>query len=235
MKKSVVFSVFTLFISFCIAVVLCFSALAQPTPVFSASEDSFKIVVDAGHGGIDGGVTGVSTGAKESDINLAISLKLYDKLTDSGFLTTLTRKTQEGLYGVATKGFKKRDMEQRKEIILREKPSLVLSIHQNRYPLKSVRGAQVFYYAQNLESKKLAECLQTALNTLYQEQGVKARVVKSGEYFLLSCSPYPSVIIECGFMSNPKDDALLFDAVWQKRLCESIQSGVFHYLSEHAL
>ncbi len=235
MKKPIIISLFAVFLSFCIALSLCVSVFYQPIAVFSASENKLKIVIDAGHGGIDGGVTGGVTGAKESDINLDIALQLYDKLTDSGFASVLTRKTQEGLYDVATKGFKKRDMERRKEIILKEKPSLVLSIHQNKYPLKSVRGAQVFYFAQNAESKALAESLQASLNALYKEDGVKPRVAKTGDYFILTCAPYPSVIIECGFLSNPKDETLLLDAVWQKRLCQSISSGVFNYLSAYAL
>ena len=93
----------------------------------------------------------------------------------------------------------------------------------------------MFYLSENKESKQLAESLQDSLNTLYSEVGVKPRVAKAGEYFMLSCAPYPSVIIECGFLSNPKDEALLLDPVWQKRLCESILSGVFHYLSDYAL
>ena len=235
MKKISIFGVFAVFLSFCIALLLCVSVFYQPIAVFSSNENKLKLVIDAGHGGIDGGVSGVATGVKESDINLDISLKLHDKFTSVGFSTRLTRKTQEGLYGVATKGFKKRDMERRKEIILDEKPSLVLSIHQNVYPLKSVRGAQVFYSKENKDSKLLAERLQTSLNALYSEVGVKPRVAKTGDYFMLTCAPYPSVIIECGFLSNPKDEALLVSAVWQNRLCESILSGVFNYLSAYAL
>lgn len=234
MKKSLIISLVCVGLSFILAVSLCIGALNSPVLVSSAG-NPFKIVIDAGHGGIDGGVTGVSTGAKESDINLSISLKLYDKLVDNGFSVALTRKTEEGLYGVAGKGFKKRDMAKRKEIILQEKPALVLSIHQNRYPLKSVRGAQVFYLADSSESKALAECLQTTLNALYQEKGVKPRVAKSGEYFILACSPYPSVIIECGFLSSEKDEQLLLNSAWQKRLTESVSAGVFAYLSRNAL
>ena len=234
MKKSLVISIVCVGLSFVLAVSLCIGALNSPVFV-SSTGNPLKIVIDAGHGGIDGGVVGITTGAKESDINLAISLKLYDKLNYNGFSVSLTRKTEEGLYGVAGKGFKKRDMAKRKEIILAEKPALVLSIHQNRYPLKSVRGAQVFYLAENSESKALAECLQNNLNALYQEEGVKPRIAKAGEYFILACSPYPSVIIECGFLSSEQDETLLLNPAWQKRLIESVSAGVFAYLSRNAL
>ena len=131
MKKAFLWIVAFVTAGFITACSLCVFTLNSSQPVSAFESEGLKVVIDAGHGGIDGGVSGVGTGAKESDINLQIALKLHEKCTDSGFSSVLTRKTQEGLYGVATKGFKKRDMERRKEIILEEKPSLVLSVHQH--------------------------------------------------------------------------------------------------------
>ena len=113
---------------------LCFYALTEPV---SAVWESLKIVLDAGHGGVDGGVSGSKTGVKESDLNLAFTHSIKDVLEDMGFAVTLTRKTEAGLYGTPTKGFKKRDMQKRKEIIEETEPILVLSIHQNFYPSQS--------------------------------------------------------------------------------------------------
>ena len=221
--------------AFVAAVALCVRVLRAPVSVFSASQSGIKIVLDAGHGGIDGGVTGVRTGVKESDLNLAITLVLKEELEKMGFEVTLTRKTETGLYGTTAKGFKKRDMEKRKEIILEEKPSLVLSIHQNKFPSKSQRGAQVFYNKKSSNGKKFALTLQEKLNGLYKTEGVKERKASSGDFFMLNITTAPSVIIECGFLSNPSDENLLLSKDWQKRLAENIAEGVMAYLSDNAV
>ena len=228
-KLIAIFSVcLALIVGFVSAIILCAQALSVPVPV-AAQNTELKIVVDAGHGGVDGGVVG-KNGTKESDLNLAVSLQLKGLLEEAGFEVTLTRKTSSGLYGMPTKGFKKRDMLKRKEIIENAAPDLVLSIHQNFYPASSARGAQVFYNAKNARSQTLAQCLQTQLNDEYQKQGVKSRVEKSGEYYILQCTDAPTVIVECGFLSNAKDEALLKSDDFKRKLCSSVVAGVLQYL-----
>ena len=206
-------------------------ALYAPQAVF-ATEGELKIVLDAGHGGIDGGVTGKNTGVKESDVNLQITFALKVALEKTGFSVALTRKTAEGLYDTTAKGFKKRDMQRRKEIIEKEKPVLVISIHQNYYPSQNQRGAQVFYGDNNPKSRSLATVLQTNLNAAYKKQGVKARNCMFGDYFMLKCYSAPAVIVECGFLSSPADEALLTDDAWQKTLANGIAEGVMAYFTE---
>ncbi len=207
-------------------------ALSVPQTVFSMAEEGMKIVVDAGHGGVDGGVVGATTGVKESDLNLSISLILKEVLEDIGFEVILTRKTEGGLYGAPTKGFKKRDMEKRRELIEKADPALVISVHQNRYPAKAVRGGQVFFKRGDIRGEKFALAVQDKLNGLYNGEGVKARKATPAEYYLLSCSSAPSVIVECGFLSSPKDEALLLNASWQRRLADSVAAGVMAYFSD---
>lgn len=205
---------------------MCMQTLFAPRAVSAFQDGEMRIVVDAGHGGIDGGVCGTTTGVKESDVNLAISYCLKEKLEDLGFAVTLTRKTEGGLYGAPTSGFKKRDMAKRKEVIEQIQPALVLSVHQNFYPSRAVRGGQVFYNADNEKSALLGKALQTCLNELYQTVGVKERAAKAGEYFMLQCTEYPSVIVECGFLSNAQDEKLLCSDGWKSRLAEQIAAGV---------
>ena len=219
------------FLAFFSAVVLCMQTLFLPQPVGAFDDGEMRIVVDAGHGGIDGGVCGINSGVKESELNLAISYCIKEKLEDLGFDVTLTRKTEGGLYGAPTKGFKKRDMEKRKEIIEKTAPVLVLSVHQNFYPSRAVRGGQVFCNADDERSMLLGKSIQTYLNELYQSVDVKAREAKTGEYFMLQCTSYPSVIVECGFLSNAADEKLLCSDGWKNRLAESIATGVMSYLS----
>ena len=232
MKRTVLISCIAVVFAFVTAIGLCFQALNAPQAVFSAADMGMKIVLDAGHGGIDGGVTGKTTGTKESDINLAITLKLKTELVGMGFDVTLTRKTEAGLYGTAAKGFKKRDMQKRKEIIQETQPALVISIHQNFYPTQVARGGQVFYNKLDKNSERLAKTFQTKLNELYAEEGAKARKAATGEYFMLQCCDAPSVIVECGFLSNEKDEKLLLNERWQTRFAQTLAAGVLAYLSQ---
>ena len=221
-------AIVVLFVS---AVGVCVKALFLPQAVFVGGSAPIKIVLDAGHGGMDSGVKGITTAVKESDINLAITLRLKETLDDMGFETSLTRKTEAGLYDAATDGFKRRDMQKRKEIVQKADPALVISVHQNSYPSASVRGAQVFFKRGDAKGEEFASCLQEKLNALYQTEKVKSRKHTPSEYFMLSCSENPSVIVECGFLTSPADEKLLLSASWQKRLAESIAAGVVAYLA----
>ena len=207
--------------AFTLASVLCVSALNAPQPVFATATGT-SIVLDAGHGGVDGGVTGRTTGVKESEINLSITYALKTALEDAGFTVTLTRKTDEGLYGAATSGFKKRDMQKRKAIIEEARPAAVVSIHQNYYPSRTVRGGQAFYDPSSETGKRLAEGVQDELNGLYAKEGVKNRVAAKGEYYILSCTAYPSIIVECGFLSNAEDEKLLQSSTFQEELAKGV-------------
>ncbi len=209
---------------------MCVQALgAQAVSVFS--QEDMRVAVDAGHGGIDVGVSGKQTGVKESDLNLAIALLLKEELEERGFEVILTRKTEAGLYDTTAKGFKKRDMQRRKEIIAERDPALLISVHQNFYPSKIVRGGQVFYAERSEGSRAFASVLQTRLNELYSTQGGKGRKIKCGEYFMLQCHPCPSVIVECGFLSNAEDERLLQEKGWQRQMARCIASGVVEYVA----
>ncbi len=234
MKKSFLAVSVAIIFGFVWAVALCVRAL-NAQAVSALSQGEMRLVVDAGHGGVDAGVSGRTTGVKESDLNLAIAMELKEVLEDAGFEIVLTRKTEAGLYGTTAKGFKKRDMQKRKEIVEGAKPATIISVHQNFYPAKGVRGGQVFYAKSSPESERLALLLQASVNELYKEEGVKDRKAMEAEYFMLGCYPCPSVIVECGFLSNPEDEALLQRATWQRRLAESVAAGVLAYFSENAL
>ncbi len=229
--KKFIFAAVALAIGFITAITLCVQALTAQT-VSAFSSDSMRVVVDAGHGGIDGGVSGRRTGVKESDLNLALAFSFKERLEDMGFEVELTRKTEGGLYDSTAKGFKKRDMQRRKEIIQKADPALVVSIHQNFYPSKATRGAQVFYPPKNEGAEKFALLMQSRLNGLYAEKKAKGRKATVGEFFMLTCAPCPSLIVECGFLSNEQDEALLCDKAWQKRLAESMAGAVLDYYAD---
>ena len=187
------------------------------------------IVIDAGHGGIDGGVVGRVTGTKESDINLSVSRLLQAEFEDAGFSVIQTRPTEAGLYGAATDGYKRRDMQRRAQIIEDAAPAAVISVHQNFFSLSSRRGAQVFFREGSEQSRTLACAIQTALNDM--PECVRRSDALKGDYYVLNCSDYASVIVECGFLSNPADEALLVDRAYQRRLAETVCAGTLAFLA----
>ena len=212
---------------FLFAVILSF-VINDEKEVSASPASSHVIVIDAGHGGIDAGVSGGNTGVKESEINLSIAKKLENLFGELGFTCVMTRTTSAGLYGYVAPGHKKRDMRAREKIIKESKPSLVISIHQNKYSSPSRRGGQAFYKKGDKQGYALAKSVQTALNGAYSD--VKQYAPIAGDYFILNVSPCPAVIVECGFLSNPQDEALLVKEDFQLSIATAIFNGVLEFL-----
>ena len=193
----------------------------------SATGESATVVLDAGHGGIDGGVSGVNTKVKESDLNLAVTKRLEKYFTGYGINAVLTRKDKNGLYGLTSVNRKMRDMEKRKEIINGANPDLVISIHMNSLPQSKQRGAQIFYDRHNEGSKTLAETVQLFLGKNIPHCN---RIIMAGDYYILECTDKPVIIAECGFLSNGEDEALLITAEYQEKLAYNIFCSAIAFL-----
>ena len=187
------------------------------------------IVLDAGHGGIDAGVRGKKSGIKESDINLAITYELKSCFESAGFCVVLTRKSQAGLYGLPTKGFKLRDMQKRRDIIQECGADMVISVHQNFYSDGTRRGATVFFDKDSESGKQLAVCIQNSMNSM--ENAATSHSPLVGDYYMLKCTESPSAIVECGFLSNADDEALLCDSEYRKSVAYAIFAGAVSYYS----
>ena len=186
------------------------------------------IVLDAGHGGVDPGVVGRKTGKKESDVNLKIVQKLQKLFSDAGFRVVLTRKNAGGLYGLPTKGYKRRDMEERRRIIREAEPDFVLSVHQNTFPADtSRRGGQVFFREGSAAGEALAVSIQARLNAL----GGRSVSALKGDFFLLGCADCPSALVECGFLSNAEEERLLLTDEYQGKIARAVFEGVLSFLS----
>lgn len=203
---------------------LCFSSVAAGM----SGSALFTVVLDAGHGGVDGGVVGKTTGVKESEINLSLVYALKEDFENAGFKVVLTRTDEGGLYGLPTKGFKRRDMQKRREIIEEASPAVMLSVHQNYFPSDpSRRGGQAFYRMGSASGQKLAQSIQAELNTLSQRE----HSALTGDYYMLECTNFTSVIVECGFLSNAEDEALLTDPSYREKLANAIFCGTLAFLS----
>ncbi len=190
------------------------------------------IVIDAGHGGRDSGKISVDNVTYEKDINLAIAYKLKSYLEAEGITVIMTRETDDGLYVESDSNKKAADLRRRIEVIERAAPVLVISIHQNSYHESYVRGAQTFYYTSSMEGKALAEIIQEQLClSLDPENERKAKANDS--YYLLKKTSVPIVIVECGFLSNPEEAALLTNGDYQDRVAFQIHLGVMQYLNQN--
>ena len=189
---------------------------------------STTIVLDAGHGGIDPGSVGKTTKTTESELNLKITLKLADYLKAGGFNVILTRTNADGLYGTYSKDYKKRDMQARKDKILNENAELVISIHINSFTNSSYRGAQVFYAQNNPESEKMASFVQQEFSKAIPKSD---KGISIGDYYILKCTNIPTILCECGYLSNAEDEKLLIDETHQDKLAYSIYKGIVIYLN----
>lgn len=215
-----------------IAVLLCVFCVGVFCPTYFAIKSVatpkhiFTVVIDAGHGGIDNGCEGYS-GTKESEINLAYATTLQQYCKEFGFSVVMTRNSDKGLYSPFASNKKKDDMKARKEIIEKSKADIVVSVHMNSYPKNSSRGAQVFYNQDNENSKILADKIQAQ----FVKNLVKPRKTsQKGDYFIVNCTPVPSVIVECGFISNKEEEQLLLTESYKDNVCYSILCGILTYI-----
>lgn len=187
---------------------------------------NYTIVVDAGHGGVDGGAVGNVTKVTESYLNLKYAEELKKICQEFGFKVVMTRSDMGGLYSPTATNKKKSEMENRKKTIEESDGDVVISIHMNSFPSKSSRGAQV-YYRENLEQGKiLADKVQLQL---YKSIQNSKKTSKVGDFFVLNCTEKPAILVECGFLSNEEEEILLCNDDYRKDFCNSLFLGVLSF------
>lgn len=201
----------------------------RQTALPASQTTASTVVLDAGHGGSDPGKVGVDS-ILEKDINLAITLLLKEELEKAGIQVVLTRKDDNGLYPEDSSNKKQADMRKRCQIIQDTAPVFTVSIHQNSYTDPAVGGPQVFYYAHSDTGKSLAENLQERLNNNLNIE--RPRTIKANEsYYLLLKTKIPTVIVECGFLSNPTEAKKLASQEYQLQLAQALCQGIQDFLS----
>ena len=186
-------------------------------------------LIDPGHGGADGGAT-AADGSLEKDYNLSISLTLRDMLRLCGYDVTLTRETDTSLHdeaAVTIRQQKVSDMHHR--LALYDAADLVLSIHQNQFPQRSCHGAQMFYAPDNAASVPLGTALRDTLYALLQPNNTRELKAGTSDIYLLHKTRAPAVLVECGFLSNPEERALLQTPEYQQKLAYALTCGVLTY------
>lgn len=195
--------------------------LTKVIPTISTPVTNKVIIIDAGHGGFDPGAVSDS-GVEEQDINLNISLKLQKLLESNGTITFLTR-TEKDSVGET----KREDMKNRKQIRDIENGDMFISIHLNSFPQESVKGAQVFY-STNEESKKLAEKVQKNLKEVVDLDNNRVEKELNSVY-LMKNTKIPTILVECGFLSNSEEVKKLQTEEYQEKIAWAIYLGIMDY------
>ena len=188
------------------------------------------IVIDPGHGGIDGGAKS-ENGVIEKDINLSISLKTKAALESKGYKVIMTRSEDVGLYTEGKKVREKKieDLGNRVKIKKENKCDAFISIHQNMFPQKNCKGAQV-WSANNEPSQKLGKIIQQKFKEEVDQNNKREAKVAKKEYKILNDGyEGASVIVECGFLSNPEECELLGKEDYQNKIANTLVNAIDEY------
>lgn len=196
--------------------------------IFSSGSPKYEytVVIDAGHGGRDGGCVGVN-GSLEKDLNLEYAKTLKEFLETKDIRVVLTRTNDDGLYDKNASNKKLSEMKNRAKIIMNYQPDLMISIHMNSFALKSASGAKVFYKQDSEKSKSAGEKIQQSINYYCNDRNYAANI---GDYYVLNCTNYTSVLIECGYLSNPEEEQKLMTKDYREKLMHSVFCGIVTYL-----
>lgn len=227
MKKSVIL------IAALIILIFGVSPVRSIITTFSPNENGSILVIDAGHGGFDGGAVGAS-GVTEQDINLGISKMVYDLSYFFGQPAIMTRKDNNALNynpDASIRENKVSDIHAREDIVNNTENPVFISIHLNKFEDSKYFGSQVFYSKNAPESKVLAEQIQSNMLSGIQNNNIRTAKPAAPSIYLMKVLKCPAVVVECGFLSNPKEEKLLSDEDYQKRLAICILSGCKNYLN----
>lgn len=184
------------------------------------------VILDAGHGGSDPGKVGIGN-ILEKDINLQIAKKVNALLKKKKITVIMTRK-EDSMLNEEDVTSKAADMKARVQMINEKLPDLAVSIHQNSYVEPSVFGAQVFYYTNSSDGERAAKIMQKELFILNKDNTRQAKA--NDTYYLLKRTQVPTIIVECGFLTNPEEAKKLSDETYQEDVAKAICAGILQYL-----
>lgn len=233
-KKNTLFYVTSVLsaIMFCTLIFVAYGKISEQSKN-KKSENGKTIILDAGHGGEDGGAVGVD-GIIEKDINLAVSLKLRELLEASGYNVIMTRDKDEAIYDdtAGTLREKKRsDLHNRADIIKENENdnTIFVSIHQNKFPDSKYFGTQIFYSKNNTESQGLASGIKDSVVSLVQPDNTREIKPAGSNVYLLHNAQVPAVVVECGFLSNQEEAQKLIKDEYQSQLAFCVYCGIINY------
>jgi len=232
------FSVFSLFF---IAVALLIGnkigmhdTKVQPTGADSGKKTftATTIVIDAGHGGRDGGASADDDGTLEKDLNLEVAKKLAALMKTANVNVVMTRDTDIELADPSSKHKKLDDLNARIAIASEHENSILVSIHMNKFPVSKYSGLQVYYSGSNKDSMALADMIQNGAAVNLDKKNSRKTKPAGNSIYLLSHLQIPAVLVECGFLSNYEEKELLKTDEYQTKLAMSIYTSIIEYISE---
>ena len=228
--RRVITTFFCVFILSLFMVLMLCSVTNITIPVSGSAEEKTRIVIDAGHGGEDGGAVSDS-GVAEKDINLSVANNVSDMFRLLGYEVVQTRDSDNDLSDgeATTRERKVSDMKKRLEIFESDPSNTVISIHQNKFTESKYHGTQVFYSPNNADSSRLAEGIRFSVKSLLQPENERECKTADSGIYLLKNTRQPAVIVECGFISNKEELEKLLDEKYQKKLALAIATGVLDY------
>lgn len=191
------------------------------------------VLLDAGHGAPDGGCVGAD-GTQEAALNLAVCLLLRSELEARGYRVLMTRTDENGIHdsGESVQEKKRSDMKNRRKLRDTAPAALFVSIHMNSFPEAKYSGAQVVYDCENPAALTAAQCIQTALRTSLNPDNKRTPMAAPSSLYLLQKPKLPSVLVECGFLSNPEECAKLKTEAYQRRVAEAVAEGIAAYTAQ---
>lgn len=224
-RKKTMLLLAAILICMCVGVLCLHYKQSQSGAVLTGKIDlsGTVILIDAGHGGMDGGAIGYKTKVCEAEINLSIALKLEKALENCGAKAIMTRNDSEALANS-----KSADMQKRREMIRTSEQDITISIHQNSFPDHLVSGPQTICAPGSEKGLELATVIQEELVATLKPE--KAREIMLGNYFIVNSGEAPAVIVECGFISNETEELLLQEEAHQEKIVEAIVFGIGRYL-----
>ncbi len=200
--------------------------------VNTTSDELPTIIIDAGHGGEDGGAV-AGDGTNEKDINLQIAQNLNTMFQSGGFKTVMTRTSDIAIYDEGCSTIKEKkvsDMHNRLEIFNKDENSIIISIHQNKFEQEKYNGTQLFYSPNNEKSEVLAESIRLSVTGMLQPDNTRENKKATKDIYLLYNCKQPSVIVECGFLSNNAELEKLKTEDYQQQMAFSIYCGCIEYI-----
>ena len=209
-------------------------AVATKSDSLKITPEKQIVVLDPGHGGEDGRCTSIN-GKNEKDINLAVSNNLRDMLNVMGLEVKCTRTTDISIYDKGVKGTRKQklsDMKNRLALFNKYKDGISISIHQNQFTDSKYSGAQMFYSKKNPQGEHLALCMQKQFVKNLQPENKRETKGVDDELYLLDNTSCPSIMAECGFLSNREEANLLESDDYQKQVSFTLMTGIFEYMAE---
>ncbi len=227
----------TVTVLFLCVIMLCFFSIADKSFLTANTKpiNTHKIILDAGHGGFDGGAV-ANDGTVEKDINLNITLTLEKMLKQSGFEVIMTRTDDSSTESnsndkIAKK--KKSDLNNRLQLMKKYDDAVFISIHLNKFTTSAARGSQIFYSGRDDNSKKLADSIQNSIVKKIQPENTRVNKQSTSSTYILHNATVPAVIVECGFLSNKTELELLKNEDYQNKMAFCIYCGILDFYSNN--